>query len=286
MIMMIAKSLFCHGIRQLAVRQRCLLQAGIHTGLIQRQGIKGCKHTDIGQNRSIVFAVAVTVRRHIHYQRDMEIRSAVHDSLRIFCHAAVKIFRCRIIAAVDRIKIAGTNAASAAQTLLMINVHLMCGLIIYQSIIGTFLHAALTAPAQTLVDLRLALRMLLHFARSGAAAHTDVFNSTAKPRRLMSFEMIQGNKHIRIHDGTTDLRILHIFAAFYRYLDVIRSLESIANDHGTSHRQWRETILPGTVHMLDGILTAAGVQGVAVGQKRHTAQLLYHIRYRFRIIRT
>ena len=168
----------------------------------------------------------------------------------------------------------------------MINVHLMCGLIIYQSIIGTFLHAALTAPAQTLVDLRLALRMLLHFARSGAAAHTDVFNSTAKPRRLMSFEMIQGNKHIRIHDGTTDLRILHIFAAFYRYLDVIRSLESIANDHGTSHRQRRETILPGTVHMLDGILTVAGVQGVAVGQKRHTAQLLYHIRYRFRIIRT
>ena len=230
--------------------------------------------------------MAVTVWRHIHYQRNMEIRSAVHDSLRIFCHAAVEILRRRSIAAVDRIKIAGADAASATQTLLMINVHLMCGLIIYQSIIGTFLHAALTAPAQTLVDLRLALRMLLHFARSGAAAHTDVFNSTAKPRRLMSFEMIQGNKHIRIHDGTTDLRILHIFAAFYRYLDVIRSLESIANDHGTSHRQRRETILPGTIHMLDGILTVAGVQGVAVGQKRHTAQLLYHIRYRFRIIRT
>ena len=122
----------------------------------------------------------------------VEIRSAVHDSLRIFCHAAVEILRCRIIAAVDRIKIAGADAASAAQTFFMINVHLMCGLIIYQSIIGTFLHAALTAPAQTLVDLRLALRMLLHFARSGAATHTDVFNSTAKPRRLMSFEMIQG----------------------------------------------------------------------------------------------
>ena len=62
MIVMIPKSLFCHGIRQLAVRQRCLLQAGIHAGLIQRQWIKGCKHTDIRQNRSIVLEVAVTVR--------------------------------------------------------------------------------------------------------------------------------------------------------------------------------------------------------------------------------
>ena len=286
MIMVITKALFCHGIRQLAVRQRCLLQAGIHTGLIQRQRIEGGEHTDIGQDGYIILPVAVTVRRHIHHQRNMEIGSAVHDRLRILCHTAVEILCCRITTAMDCVEVTGTDTASTAQAFVMINMHLMGSLVVYQSLIGTFSHASFAATAQILIDLRFALSVLFHFTGSGSAAHTDIFDSTAEARRFMPLEMIQGNKHIRIHNGPADLSIFHIFAALYRHLDIIRSLQTITNDHRTPNRQRCETILPGTVHMLDGILTAAGIQGITVRQERNSAQLLYHIRYRLGIIGT
>ena len=49
-------------IPQLAVANRLRLLAQIHAGLIQRNGIKGCQHSDIWKDWSIVLAMAVTVR--------------------------------------------------------------------------------------------------------------------------------------------------------------------------------------------------------------------------------
>ena len=45
---------------------------GIYTGHIQGNRIKGGKHADIGNNRSVVLSMAVAVGGYIYHQADME----------------------------------------------------------------------------------------------------------------------------------------------------------------------------------------------------------------------
>ena len=119
----------------------------------------------------------------------------------------------------------------------MINVHLMCGLV---SIPVPHWHipSCSLQPRQRLVDLRSSFA--LHAApfcplwsRTGP---TDVFNSTAKPFAvLMSLCHDSGNKHIRIHDGTTDLRDFFTYSPAFTGTSMLSvPLESIANDRWTS----------------------------------------------------
>ena len=80
---------FCQIFAELAVGDRSCLQAGISTGLIQRDRVKACEHSDIRQDRRVIFTVTVTVRADVLNQRDMEARTVVTDSLCIFCHLAM-----------------------------------------------------------------------------------------------------------------------------------------------------------------------------------------------------
>ena len=57
MVMVVDKVFFGHIICQLASGYGSGGQAGIHTGLIQSQRIEGGKHTDIRENRNIVFSM-------------------------------------------------------------------------------------------------------------------------------------------------------------------------------------------------------------------------------------
>ncbi len=58
----IMEMLVGHVISQLAVPYGRSLCAKIDTGLIQSDGVKRCEHSYVGKDRSIVLAVAVTVR--------------------------------------------------------------------------------------------------------------------------------------------------------------------------------------------------------------------------------
>ena len=59
-------------IEQHRPRQGRLRHNRIGAGLVQSYRIKGCKHAHIWHQGHIVLAVAVTVRRHIDDQRDVE----------------------------------------------------------------------------------------------------------------------------------------------------------------------------------------------------------------------
>ena len=72
MIMVVAKARFCQIVCKLAVGKRRLSAAEICAGLIQGQGICGSKHSDIWQDRRIIFGMAVTVGRYIYDQGNME----------------------------------------------------------------------------------------------------------------------------------------------------------------------------------------------------------------------
>lgn len=68
MIVVITEMFRRHPIRKLTVRKRSHFQTGIHTGLIQRERIKRCKHSDIREDRRIIFRMTVAVRRHVHHK--------------------------------------------------------------------------------------------------------------------------------------------------------------------------------------------------------------------------
>ena len=71
--------------------------------------------------------------------------------------------------------------------------------------------------------------MHFHFSGSGAAAHTEIFQSAAKSCGFMSFKMIQGNNNICIHNGTADLGFFYVSAAFHRNKSLIRTLQAIGD---------------------------------------------------------
>lgn len=90
-VMMTVPSRLCQMLSKLAVGDRCCLQAGICTSLIQCNRVKACEHSDIRKDRRIIFTMAVTVRADILYQCNMEMGTSVTDSLCISQDIAPKM---------------------------------------------------------------------------------------------------------------------------------------------------------------------------------------------------
>ena len=96
----------------------------------------------------------------------------------------------------------------------------------------------------------------------------------------MALEVGQGDEHIRVHHRPADLGLLHIFAPRHGDLHIVGALQAVADEDGAAHRQRSKAVLPGALQVLQGVLPAAGVHGVAVGEEGAAAQLLHHIHHR------
>ena len=59
-------------VAKLAVADWFCSKTCIYAGLIKSDGIEACEYSDIRKNRSVIFAVAVTVRADVLNQSDME----------------------------------------------------------------------------------------------------------------------------------------------------------------------------------------------------------------------
>ena len=91
--------------------------------------------------------------------------------------------------------------------------------------------------------------------------------------------MGQGNEHVGVHNGTANFCFLHIFTALHGDGNVIGALEPVADENGTSYGQGCKTVLPGAFQMLQSVLPAAGIHGVAVGEEGLAAQRFYQIHH-------
>ncbi len=264
---------------QLAARHRLGGHTGVHTGLVQGQGVGGGEHADIGQDGHVVLSVAVAVGGHIHNQGDVELGPAVHHRLGVLRHTAVQRRLGVIIGEIDGVEVAGPQAAAAAHTVGLVHMHLPGLFIKDQPVIGALLLTAGTAPALLLVDFGLAAGVLLLLPRPGAAAHANILDSAAETGHLVALEMGQADKHVGVHNGPADLGLLHIFAPLYRDLHVVGALQAVADEDGAAHRQRRKAVLPGALQVLQGVFPAAGVHGVAVGEEGLAPQLLDHVHH-------
>ena len=285
MVVVVAEALGVDVVVELAAGQGRSGQTSVGAGLIESQSVDRCEHTDVGQDRGIVLGVAVAVGRDVHHDRDVELRATIHHGLRILGHTAVEHRRGLLVLKADGIEVTSAQAAAATYAVGVIDLHLACCHVKLQSAIGALRLTELTAATHLLVDLGLATAMLLGLTRARAATHTDILDCTAEARHLVALEVAQTDEDVGIHNGATDLGGLHILATHDGDLDVVRTLQSVADQDRATHRQGRKAVLPRAVEVLEGVLAAAGVHRVAVGKEGLAAQLLHNVHNGARVVR-
>ena len=135
----------------------------------------------------------------------------------------------------------------------------------------------MTAAAEVFLHRRVAGGVLLHLAGAGAAAHADVLDGTAEAGGLVALEVAQADEDVGVHDGAADLSGLAVFAVRHRHLHLIGAAQAVGDDDLTAGGHGPEAVQLGAGHVLEGVLSAARIQGVAVGQEGHTALLLAQV---------
>ena len=286
MVVMVVEIRAVHVVVKLAARHWGSGQTSIHTSLVEGKRILGHEHTDVRKDRCIVFRMAIAIRRDVQHERDMEMRTAVDHRLGIFRHLVVEELRSMVVGRVEGIEITCGNASSATQAIVGIDLHLHGFLVVYQPVVGTLEHATLASAALRLADLDFSADVLVALAGTRTASHTDVLDGTAEARHFMSLEVVEADEHIGIHHRTADLRLLYILAAHNRHFHLVGALQAVANQDRTSHGERSEAVLPSTIQVFEGVLSATRIEGVAIGKERLSAQFLDHFHHGTGIIRT
>ena len=256
----------------------------VHTGHVQRHRVEGGEHSHVGHDGHVVLGTAVAVGGHIHHQGDVEAGAAIHHRLGVLGDFVVQVGSALV--PVDLHGVLGTDGdtTAAAHAPVVVDVHL--AVLDNGCAVGTYLAALAAADALLLRHMGLARVVLLHLTGAAAAAHADVLQTAAEARCLVSLEVGQGDEHIRVHDGAPDLGVLHILAAGHRHLHLVAALQAVGNNDLTAGGHGIEAIEHGTVHVVQRVLAAAHVQGVAVGQEGLAAPLLHEVRHRPRPVGT
>ena len=207
---------------QCTARQYRLCIDCIGAGLIQGDGIQRGKHAYIGNDRCIVFVVAIAMGRDVDDEVDMEAGLILDNRLCVFGNFVVDHIISVIFSGRNSVEGANADAAAAAGADFMMN----GSLTVFQcdGIVCTIAFAGTTAYAKGVIYARLAVGMHFHFASTGTGAHADIFQSTTHARQFMHFKMSEGDDDIGIGNRAADLGFLDVFAVFYGDQCFIRSL--------------------------------------------------------------
>lgn len=201
----------------------------------------------------------------IHYKADMEVGASGYHGFAVFRYFTVEDIIAFISGSADGIHGADSDAAAAANTFVVVN----GGLAVCNggSIMGADFDTAAAADAVFLLHIGLACVVHFHLAGAGSAAHADILERAAETGGFVSLEMAESDKNIRIHNGAADFGFLYIFPAFYGNQFFIGSLQSIGNDDMAAGGKWGKTILVGCIYVIQGILSTAHIQCVAVREE-------------------
>ena len=219
---------------------------------------------------------------HIDDQIDMEAWASVDDSLCVLSDFVVQDVIGFIGGRADRVFWTDTEAAAATHTFVMID----GGFVVleFRCTVGTDLSTFTASDTQILIDMRFSGTVHFHFAGTGAAAHTDIFQSTAETGAFMALEMGECDEHVCVHNSPADFGFFYIFAAFHRYVDFIGAFQAVRDDHMASGGERREAVGVSTVHMFQGIFSGSHIQCVAVCEEGLSSQGFNHICHSFRIV--
>ena len=167
----------------------------ICAGLIQSDRVKGSEHADVGDNRDIVFRVAVAIRGDVDHQTDVEIGTSVNDCVGVLGDFVVEDGVGLVLTSFHCILRAGADAASAADALVVVDDGTLLGVFALSAaagfvftividkadcIVRAVLAAFSAGDAEHLVDDWLTAAVHFHLAGAGAAAHAQVFEGAAE----------------------------------------------------------------------------------------------------------
>ena len=270
-------------VAELAVADRLRLQRHVDARLVERDGIERGEHADVGQDRRVIFAVTVAVRRDVTRDADVEAWAILTDGLRVLRHAAVEDVGGVPDLVVERVERTRADAAAAALAKLLVDDRLVLN--VGNRVRAAFLRAATTAAAKLLMHADLARRMLLHLARAAAAAHADVLDRAAETRLLVPLEVREADEDVGVHDGAADLRRLQHAGVLDRHFQLVRAAQTVADDDLTARRRRVEAVDVRAVEMLGRMAAAAWIERVAVRQERNALFLLYEVGDGLRVLR-
>ena len=219
--------------------------------------------------------MAVAQGRDIAYYRYMEAGPSVRHGLGIFGHAAVELLHGGVLGEVYGVEVARSDAASAADAVVVVDRHLLPLRIEGESVVSAFAHASAASPAAAFVDHRLAVAVLVLLPGSRAAAHAYVLQRTSESGHLVPLEVRERDEYVGVHYRASDFRLLYIFASLDGNGDVVGALEPVRYYHWTAGAERGEAVLPGTVEMLQGVLAAPRIQRVAVGEEGLAAEFAH-----------
>ena len=261
----------------------CLVHR-IHTGSVQRYRVKRGKESDIRDNGDIILAMAITVWGDVDDEIDMETVLVLANRLGIFRYLATQ----HVVGIPVRIAdcILGADGKATAATYTVVQVDSALVIADLGPLVGADAFTGATADTKVLVHFGLAVTMLLHLACTGTSSHPKVLQRSSETRALMALEVGQGNDHISITKGSSNLRFLDILSVPYRDEHLVVALDAIGDDDLATGCDCVETIEIGTIHMLQGILSATDIQGVTVGKERLSPKTSDDISDHLGIIRT
>ena len=268
---------------QLAVGQRSGVQAGVSASLVEGHRVEGGEHADVRQDGRVVLAVAVAVGADVLHKADVEGGAVMADGGSVLGHLAVQHLVGAVAQGIDGVEVAGTDAAAAALALVLVDDRLVL-LVVADGVGAALLGAAMTAAAEVFLHRRVAGGVLLHLAGAGAAAHADVLDGTAEAGGLVTLEVAQADEDVGVHDGAADLSGLAVFAVRHRHLHLIGAAQAVGDDDLTAGGHGPEAVQLGAGQVLEGVLSAARIQGIAVSQEGHTALLLAQVGHHLGVV--
>ena len=110
----------------------------------------------------------------------------------------------------------------------------------------------------------------MHF--SSSTVRREVLDRAAEPGRHMALEVRDDDKRVGLGDGGADLDGLEVLRVDLHFAEVV-ALEPVGDDQRRAHLSVAEAVLDGRDQVIDGVLAAAHVKRVAVGQERLAAAL-------------
>ena len=259
----------------------CIYQ--IHTGLVKGNGVEAASDTQIRHDSGIVVVPAIAFRTHIHDERHMEMRLAVEDRFGIFINLIIENRTTLVATHNHTFALAERDTLSATYAFRIINLRLAVDYM--DGIVVATVLANLAADALVFLNPRLSSSVHVSFACYTTRPHADILERTTKSGLFMALEMRETDEDIRLGNSCSDMRLWAVFA-----LDIddsfVFSAQAIGNDHIGPGSNRIETIHHSRMQVVHGIMAAATIERIGIGEKRLTAQFTNHADDHSGIVRT
>ena len=212
---------------------------------IESDGIERCEHSDVGDDRRIVFGMTVTARGNVDDERYVKLRPAFYDGGCVFGHLFAQYLIRIFPDGMRRIFRTGADASPAADADFFIDARFPFAVFAFNKfdrVLSAFTRACTAADAQLFIDFRFSVVVLFHLSRSARTSHADIFDRSSEARTFMQFKMCQRNEHIGVHHRVPDLRLFYVFAFGKIDISLVRPLQSVADDYVTAAHKRVETV--------------------------------------------